>query len=62
MARGEDHRKDQSYMLFSLSQEQLSHVLLPLGGISKDEIRRLAAEAGLCYRPKAGQPGYLLCA
>lgn len=52
LARGEDHRKDQSYMLFSLSQEQLSHVLLPLGGVSKDEIRRLAAEAGLVTAQK----------
>ena len=52
LARGEDHRKDQSYMLFSLSQQQLSHVLLPLGGVSKDEIRRLAAEAGLVTAQK----------
>ena len=52
LARGEDHRKDQSYMLFSLSQEQLSHVLLPLGSVSKDEIRKLAAEAGLVTAQK----------
>ena len=70
LARGEDHRKDQSYMLFSLSQEQLSHVLLPLGGVSKDEIRRLAAEAGLvtaqkpdsqdiCFVPDGDYAGFI---
>ncbi len=52
LARGEDRRKDQSYMLFSLSQEQLAHVLLPLAAVSKGEIRRLAEENGLVTAQK----------
>ena len=52
LARGEDRRKDQSYMLFSLTQEQLAHVLLPLAEVSKDEIRRTAEAAGLVTAQK----------
>lgn len=36
--------KDQSYVLYGLSQHQLSHSLFPLGKLSKDEIRTIAAE------------------
>jgi len=43
---GLDSSKDQSYVLYTLSQEQLSRVVLPLGGYHKPEIRTLAAEAG----------------
>ncbi len=40
--------KDQSYVLYSLTQEELSHILFPLGELSsKEEARRLAAAAGL---------------
>ena len=39
--------KDQSYVLYSLTQDQLSHSLFPLGGLSKEEIRTIAAEHGL---------------
>lgn len=40
--------KDQSYFLYTLTQEQLSRVIFPLGEMpSKDEVRRLAAEFGL---------------
>ncbi|MCI1965572.1 MAG: tRNA 2-thiouridine(34) synthase MnmA [Oscillospiraceae bacterium] len=39
--------KDQSYVLYSLSQHQLSHTLLPDGIYSKPEIRALAEQAGL---------------
>lgn len=39
--------KDQSYVLWSLTQEQLAQVRLPLGGLSKDEIRSIAQEQGL---------------
>ncbi len=52
LARGEDRRKDQSYMLFSLTQEQLAHVILPLAAVSKDEIRRTAEAAGLVTAQK----------
>ena len=39
--------KDQSYVLYCLTQDQLAHSLFPLGGLSKDEIRTIAAEAGM---------------
>ena len=45
--------KDQSYVLYQLSQHQLSHILTPLGRMEKPEIRRLAEEAGLPVAHKA---------
>lgn len=42
LKKGRDNSKDQSYVLYSLSQKQLSHILFPLGEYSKEEIRNLA--------------------
>ena len=39
--------KDQTYMLYRLTQEQLARTLMPLGDYSKEEVRRIAGEAGL---------------
>lgn len=39
--------KDQSYVLWMLTQRVLSHVLFPIGGYEKEELRELAQEAGL---------------
>lgn len=47
LARGDDHAKDQSYMLFNLTQQQLAHILLPLADITKPEIRRMSETRGL---------------
>lgn len=44
--------KDQSYVLYSLTQEQLSHTLFPLGELSKDEVRHLAEESGFANADK----------
>lgn len=41
-----DASKDQSYVLYSLSQEQLGATELPLGSLTKNEVRELAAERG----------------
>lgn len=38
--------KDQTYALYNLTQEQLSHTLMPVGEYTKDEIREIAAKAG----------------
>lgn len=46
LMRGIDRSKDQSYFLYRLSQGQLSGVLFPLGGLSKQDVRALAREAG----------------
>ncbi|MGV3724758.1 MAG: tRNA 2-thiouridine(34) synthase MnmA [Actinomycetota bacterium] len=53
LLRGLDARKDQSYALYRLSQEQLSRTLFPLGELEKPRVRELAAELSL---PTAGKP------
>lgn len=50
---GLDPTKDQSYVLHTLRQDQLAHLLFPIGELTKDETRRLAAEWGL---PVAAKP------
>jgi tRNA-specific 2-thiouridylase len=47
LRRAADPAKDQAYMLFALSQEQLSRIRLPLGTIAKTRTREIAHEAGL---------------
>ena len=42
LLRGLDPLKDQSYFLYCLRREQLPHVLFPLGGMTKKEVRKLA--------------------
>ena len=41
-----DASKDQSYVLFNLSQEELAHTLFPLGTLTKSEVRTMAHDAG----------------
>lgn len=45
--RAADTKKDQSYFLYRLSQEQLADTLFPLGELTKIEVRRIAAAHGL---------------
>ena len=45
--RAEHYDKDQAYMLYRLSQEQLSKTLMPLGSYSKEQVRTIAQEEGL---------------
>ncbi len=47
-----DSRKDQSYFIYRLQQEQLARILLPLGEYTKPKIRELAKEAGLSVYDK----------
>ena len=47
LLRGVDLNKDQSYFLYSLSQEVLSRLILPLGELKKEETRKEAARLGL---------------
>lgn len=49
---GIDPLKDQSYVLYTLSQDQLAKLALPIGDYSKDEIRKLALELGLSIADK----------
>ena len=50
--RGASLRKDQSYVLYKLTQEQLARTILPLGGYEKEEVRAIAARAGLAAAQK----------
>ncbi len=47
LKKARDITKDQSYVLYSLTQHQLSHLILPLGEMTKAEIREKAETAGL---------------
>ncbi len=47
LKKAKNLQKDQTYVLYFLTQEQLAHIRFPLGEMaSKDEVRRLAAESG----------------
>ncbi|SNB44859.1 tRNA 2-thiouridine(34) synthase MnmA [Geobacter sp. DSM 9736] len=47
LLKGVDPQKDQSYFLFALTPEQMASTLFPLGELTKQEVRRLAAHYGL---------------
>lgn len=47
LKKGIDSAKDQSYFLFNLTQEQLSYLTLPIGLLTKAQVRRMAEERGL---------------
>jgi len=58
-----DEKKDQSYVLYNLTQEQLKHIKFPLGNLTKPEVREIAKEQGfinahkkesqdICFVPK----------
>ncbi|MDE7242820.1 MAG: tRNA 2-thiouridine(34) synthase MnmA [Oscillospiraceae bacterium] len=70
LLRGLDRRKDQSYVLYPLRQEQLSRLLLPVGNYGKASVRAMAEERGLCcarkpdsqdicFIPDGDYPGFL---
>lgn len=45
-------KKDQTYALYNLTQEQLARTLMPVGAYTKEEIRKIAEEAGLLVAHK----------
>src|SRR3989344_5635967 len=47
LLKGKDPRKDQSYFLYTLTQDQLAHSLFPVGQFAKPQVRELAREFGL---------------
>ena len=53
LKKGADKLKDQSYFLFSMTQEQLSRVLFPLASYHKKDIRKMLSEAGIKIADKA---------
>ncbi|BAV94419.1 tRNA 2-thiouridine(34) synthase MnmA [Ichthyobacterium seriolicida] len=57
LIKGVDPNKDQSYFLCSLSQEQLSKVIFPIGGMLKTEVRKIASDMGLVTADKKDSQG-----
>ena len=47
LKKGKDAHKDQSYMLYNMTQEMLGRILFPVGEFTKDEIREIARKNGL---------------
>lgn len=52
LKKGLDESKDQSYVLYSLTQDALEHIKLPLGELSKDRVREIAQENGFINASK----------
>ena len=52
LKRGTNYKKDQSYFLYRLTQEQLKNIILPLGEYTKEEIRTIAKESGIHVHDK----------
>src|SRR5690606_28872128 len=70
LRRAVDDSKDQSYVLYTLRQQELKNLLFPVGAYPKTEIRRLAFEMGLplhdkpdsaeiCFVPDGDYRGFL---
>ncbi|MCI2057317.1 MAG: tRNA 2-thiouridine(34) synthase MnmA, partial [Oscillibacter sp.] len=70
LLRGRDPKKDQSYVLYQLTQQQLAHLLLPIGEYEKPAVRALAEKAGfsnaqkpdsedICFVPDGDYVGFL---
>lgn len=70
LKKGVDQRKDQSYVLYPITQEQLGHSLLPLGNFTKEKVRKIARELELpvaakpesqeiCFIPEDDYPKFL---
>ena len=62
LRKGIDARKDQSYVLFALSQEQLSRVEFPLGSLHKDRVKEIVRDFGLMIgdRPESQETCFTL--
>ncbi len=53
LRKGADGNKDQSYFLYTMTQEQLKHTLFPVGEMTKEEVRQIAGEMELPVADKA---------
>ena len=52
LKKGIDTAKDQSYVLYAMTQEQLRHTMFPLGGLTKPDVRAIAAQNGFANAEK----------
>jgi len=55
LLKAKDVSRDQSYFLYTLTQEKLRRVLFPLGGHSRDEVKQMARQTGLPTATKSSQ-------
>lgn len=65
-----DETKDQSYVLYTMTQEQLAHTIFPLGSMRKEQVRKIAAQSGfvnaekpdsqdICFVPRGDYAAFL---
>jgi len=70
LSRGADTTKDQTYVLYAMTQPQLARTLFPLGGLTKDEVREIAVKLNLataakrdsqdiCFAPDGDYAGFI---
>ena len=70
LSKGADIQKDQSYMLYTLTQDKLSRIMLPLGNLQKSDVREIARVQGfagalrkesqdICFVPDGNYPGFI---
>ena len=70
LKKGADRSKDQSYVLYTLTQEKLARTLFPLGGLTKPDVRGIALDNGfgnagksesqdICFIPDGDYAGFL---
>ena len=52
LKKAKDLNKDQSYVLYALTQSQLSRIIFPLGNLTKNEVRKIASELGFVNAEK----------
>lgn len=52
LKKSRDPKKDQSYVLYTMTQEQLAHTLFPLGDMTKEEVREIASAQGFVNAEK----------
>ncbi|MGG3181409.1 tRNA 2-thiouridine(34) synthase MnmA [Priestia megaterium] len=57
MLRGKDENKDQTYFLNQLTEDQLSKVMFPIGGMEKSKVREIATKANLATASKKDSTG-----
>lgn len=57
LLRGADTKKDQTYFLYKTRQEQLSHIVFPIGHLQKSEVRQAAQERGILTAQKPDSQG-----
>lgn len=57
LGRPRDAKKDQTYFLWTLTEEKLRHILFPLGDLEKNEVRAIARRAGLVTADKKDSQG-----